>query len=103
MKWLFPMYLAGAVIGGFPGALVAFFFAAGTGIGSSAGEAICFTVNVLLGLGGAFSGMLLAKAIRSQPKIQFTEIVLPVFLGVHCGIAGFVWLDWAISHADPPL
>ena len=103
MKLLFPMCLAGAVIGGFPGGMVAFFFAAGTGIGGSAGEAICLIVNLLLGLGGAFTGVLLAKAIRGQPKIQVTEIVLPVFLGVLCGVAGYLWLYWAISYADPPL
>jgi hypothetical protein len=99
MKWLFPMCLAGAVLGGFPGGLAAFFFAAGTG----GGEVVCFTANLLFGVGGAFVGTLLEKEIRGQSKLRFTEIVLPVFLGVVCGIAGYLWLDWAVSHADPPL
>jgi hypothetical protein len=103
MKLLFPMCLAGAVIGGFPGGIIAFFFAAATGISGSAGEAICFIVNLLLAVGGAFAGMLLARVIRGQPKVRIGEIVLPVFLGGFCGIAGYLWLDWAISHAEPPL
>ena len=103
MKLLFPMCLAGALIGGFPGGVAAFLFAAGTRTGGSAGEAICFTVNLLLALGGAFTGLLLAKAIQGQPKILFVEIVLALFLGIPCGIAGYHYLDWVISHADPPL
>lgn len=93
MKLLFPMSLVGAAIGGLPGGLVAFFFVARIGISGLAGEAFCFVANLFLSLCGAFAGMLVAKAIRGQPRIQLSEIIVPVFLGVVCGIASYLWLE----------
>lgn len=105
MKLLFPMCLAGAVIGGFPGGWIAFFFAAKfvSATGGSNGEAICITVNLLLAIGGAFIGALLATTIRGQPKLRFNEIVVLVFLGVLCGVGGYAWVYWEIINANPPL
>jgi hypothetical protein len=103
MKLLFPICLLGALVGGFPGALVAFFVVASTGIGGSMGEAIWFIITLLLSVGGAFIGRLLAKAIRGQDGVQSTEIILPVVLGLLCGIIGYTVVNWAISHAEPPL
>jgi hypothetical protein len=93
----------GALIGGLPGALVAFSVAAGTDMGGWKAEAICFTLNLLLALCGAFVGMLLSTSLRGQTKIQFADIVIPLFLGTACGLGGYLWLYWAISHANPPL
>jgi hypothetical protein len=98
-KSLFSLCLVGALIGGFPGAVLAFFFAVGTGTG----EAGCWLANLIFGVGGAYAGMLQAIAIRGQNRIRVVEVVLPAFLGLLCGMIGYVWFDWAISHADPPL
>jgi hypothetical protein len=103
-QWLaVSLTLVGATIGGgFPGAWCAFSFSAGTGIGGSRGEAICFIANVILGIGGALCGMLSAKALKGT-AFQRIDIVLPILLGSISGMAGYFWCDWAISHADPPL
>src|SRR5690349_20974247 len=98
MKVLFPLCLIGALLGGFPGAFLAFVSAAG--FGGPEGETICCITNVILSVCGALCGMLWAKAIQDQPRIKVVEVVLPVCLGLICGIAGYMWLDWAISHAD---
>lgn len=103
MKQLFLLCLLGALVGGFPGAICAWFFTAGTGISGTTGEAICFIVNMLLSAGGAFIGMFLAKAIRGQGRVQYADITLPVALGVLCGSIAYTWLYWAITYAEPPL
>jgi hypothetical protein len=102
-KLLFPLCLLGALIGGIPGGVLAFYFAAGTGIGGFAGEVICCVANLIFSVGGAFIGILFAKAIRGPSRIEVIEVVLPIILGLLCGIIGYAWLYWAISHADPPL
>jgi len=93
MKWLLPMCLIGALIGAFPGAVVAFFIAADTSIGSSGGEIICCLANLTLSICGAFVGMFSAKATRGQPRFQIVEVVLPIVLGFICGLTGYLWLD----------
>jgi hypothetical protein len=98
-KLIFSLCLVGALIGGFPGAVLAFFIAAGTG----SGEAVCCVANLVLSVGGAYAGMLLAKAIRGQDRFRVVEVVLPAFLGLLCGIIGYAWFDWVVRHADPPL
>lgn len=95
--------LAGAILGGgFPGSLVAFFFAVATGVSGSQGEAICLAANLVLGVVGASSGMLAGKTIQRASFRRF-DVVLPLVLGLVVGMVGYLWLDWAISHADPPL
>ncbi len=103
MKLLFLMCLLGALVGGFPGAILAFQIAAFTNVGGAAGEAIWCITTICLSVGGAFFGMLFAKAIRCQERFQSIEIILPLVLGLLCGISGYMVIDWAISHAEPPL
>jgi|SRR5579884_502850 len=103
MKLLFLMCLIGAIVGGFPGGIVAFFFAASFNIGGKTAELICLIVNLLLSVGGAFIGMLLVKAIRGQERYQAIEIILPPILGLFCGAIAYIGLYWAVSHAEPPL
>lgn len=103
MKLLFLTCLLGALIGGFPGGIIAFIFAAGMDIGATAAESICFIVNLLLSVGGAFIAMFLTKKIHGQGRYQLMEIVLPLVLGLLCGFSGYALIDWAMRHAEPPL
>ena len=105
MKRLLPICLGlvGAMVGGFPEAVVAFHLAVGTGISASPGEAICYVANLLLSVGGAFVGMRLGRAILGQERLKAVDVLLPILLGLICGTVGYLWLDWAISHANPPL
>ena len=91
--------LIGALIGGFPGAVLAFFIAVGLG----SGEVVCCMANLALGVGGAYIGMLSARAIRGRAEIALVEVVLPALLGLSCGLIGYIWLYWEISHGEPPL
>jgi hypothetical protein len=90
----------GALVGCYPGSFLAFFLAAGT---DSAAEAVCYFINVVLSVGGASAGLLITRAIQRQEKIRVLEVVLSVVLGLLFGTGGYLWLDCAISHADPPL
>jgi hypothetical protein len=101
MKLLFAMSLVGALIGGFPGALLAFSLVISAYVESSHVETICFCVNIILAIGGAFAGMLYEKMFRERPGIRRFEILVPGFLGILCGIAGYYyWFDWVIRDAD---
>ena len=97
-KLLFPLSLLGALIGGFPGGVVAWTATVGTG-----SEAACCIANVLLGVVGAFMGMWVATAIRGDGKTRVADVVLPLILGLLCGALGYVFWYWAITYADPPL
>jgi hypothetical protein len=99
----FALGLIGALIGGFPGAVLAFFIAAGTGKGGLTGEAICCLSTLVFSGAGAFIGILFAKAIRGEHRIRADDVTLPAVLGVICGLTGYALFYWVISHADPPL
>jgi hypothetical protein len=38
----------------------------------------------------------------ARPR-RVIDVVVPTVLGVVGGVAGYLWFDWALSHADPPL
>jgi hypothetical protein len=97
------LILGGAVAGGvFPGGLLAFFLAVGSGLSGSAGEIFCFVVNLVFGIGGAFCGGLFARVIRPGARWGY-NVLFPTIAGLVTGAAGYFWLEWAISHAEPPL
>jgi hypothetical protein len=99
MKWLVSLSLVGAILGGiYPGAVFAFVCAAPSG-----SEIVVFIVNVLQGVAGAFLGMLMAKMVLVQTSFRRPDVIMPLVLGILCGIAGYLWAYWAISNADPPL
>ena len=99
MKWLVPLTLAGAIFGGiYPGAFAAFLLTASLG-----SEIVCFITNLLLSVFAAFVGMMEANEIHKPITFHRLHVVLPLTLGILCGIAGYFLADWAISHADPPL
>jgi hypothetical protein len=99
MKMLLLLSALGALIGGIPGAAPAFFFA----VASRSGEVGCCLVNLALSIGGACIGMLLSNAIAGRERFRVVDVVVPVLFGLLCGFAGYTWLYWALSHADPPL
>ena len=99
MRRMILITTIGAVLGGvYPGAFIAFIWTCTTG-----SETICFVTNLLLGVSGAFLGMQTAKAFQPQNRFPTVQIIFPLFLGLMCGIIGYLWADWAISHAEPPL
>lgn len=63
---------------------------------------LCFIANLIFGLGGAFCGSALACAVRPNARWQF-YLLFPFVAGLVASVIGYQWLDWAISHADPPL
>jgi hypothetical protein len=99
MKLFLFSSLIGASIGGIPGAFLAFFIAAGTG----SGEVVCYLFNLVLSVGGAFARLLVTKAIHGKQKNRVVEVGLAVVFGLLFGTGGYLWLDSAISHAEPPL
>ena len=100
MKRPFLLCLLGAAFGGlFPGAVLAFFIT--VAIGGS--EVFCCSVNLGLAVGSAFIGVLVAKKMRGQNGFRVADAILPIVLGLACGLAGYEWLYWVISTADPPL
>ena len=103
LRWLsVSLTLVGAILGGgFPGSLMAFFFAVATGISGSQGEAICLAVNLVLGVVGSSAGCRQARVSRG---LRFDgSISSAARAGIVAGVVGYFWLDWEISHADPPL
>jgi hypothetical protein len=105
MMRLLPVVLAiaGAILGGgFPGAVLAFFFAAATGVGGAPGEVVCLVANLLLGAGGAFCGMLTGKTIQ-ESQLRWVDVGLSCLMGLIVGAVGYSWLVWELRHADPPL
>ena len=70
---------------------------------SSGSEIVCFITNLLLSVFAAFVGMMAANEIHKPITFHRLHVVLPLTLGILCGIAGYFLADWAISHADPPL
>jgi hypothetical protein len=82
-KLLFPLSLLGALIGGFPGGVLAWAAAGGTG-----SEVVVCIANVLLGVAGACMGMCVATAIRGDGKTRVADVVVPLILGLLCGVLG---------------
>ncbi len=96
--------LIGALLGGFPGVLLAYQI---TVISKSFGQAnelvvFCLT-TVTLSIGSAFVGMFIALAIRERPKIGVVEVGLPFLLGTICGVLAYLFVITALEHAEPPL
>jgi hypothetical protein len=105
MRKLVPICLvvAGAGIGGiFPGAITAFFVAVSTGIDGLGGEAVCLTANLLFGVVGAVCGKVAGQGAE-QKAFRGVDLMVPITLGLVCGMIGFIWLYYVISYADPPL
>jgi hypothetical protein len=97
------LILGGALLGGvFPGAALAFHVAAGSGLSGSAGEVVCFAANLVFGVGGAVCGGLVAQSSQQGTRWRYS-ILFAVIIGLAAGTAGYLWCDWALSHAEPPL
>jgi hypothetical protein len=97
------LIVGGAVLGGvFPGAVLALFLAAGSGLSGSAAERVCFGVNLLLALGGAFCGGHLARVFQLGVGWRYM-VPFSALAGLIAGLVGYLWFDWVLSYANPPL
>ena len=45
--------------------------------------------------------MLAGKSLQ-RTTFRWADLILPLVLGLVAGAVGYYWLDWEISHADPP-
>ena len=91
------MVLAGAEIGGgFPGAFLAFYIAAKTGISGSHGEAAMLCINVFLGVAGAACGLVIWKRV-GRTEFRDTDWILPITTGLAAGIIGYYLLYYNTS------
>jgi hypothetical protein len=96
----YSLSLAGALVSGFlPGSFIAFSFAASSG----GGEVLCCALNIGFGVGGALVGSLIAKLADGLTRFRPLEVAIPVAIGALVGAIGYVWADWVLSHANPPL
>ncbi|MGH7223597.1 MAG: hypothetical protein ACRELF_10240 [Gemmataceae bacterium] len=85
MKWLVPLTLIGAVVGGiYPGAFLAFVWAAPSG-----SERVVFITNLILSIFGASVGMLASNALRQQ-TFRPRHAILPIAFGLVCGVVGYL-------------
>lgn len=117
MRFIFTfcLILGCAAVGGvFPGSFVALLLARSIGCGGALGEAICFFANLALGIAGAFCGLFYARlgwaffSLFSNRPLDLDErlrryIPLAVIVGLIAGAAGYLWFDWVLRNADPPL
>jgi hypothetical protein len=97
MKLLFSLF--GAVIGGFPGAVLAFAVAVRIDGGEVFCEVFCRVVTVGLAIVGAMLGTAAAKAIRGERNIRLVDEFLPTMLGLICGLTGYECLMQVLGAA----
>jgi hypothetical protein len=100
MKLLVVLCLVGAALGGYLGVVPAFQFATATGVEELGCEVICCIGNMVLSVGGAFLGMLLAKSFSNENRLRAVDVVLPLVLGVICGGVCYAYLDR--RREEPP-
>jgi hypothetical protein len=63
---------------------------------------VLLAANLIFGVGGAIVFCLLAEGIKPDGARRF-PVIVAILTGVVAGLVGYVWLDWALSHAEPPL
>lgn len=88
--WLSYLVL-GAIVGGFfPGASVAFLVSLGAALEPMHTEAVCLTLNVMLGIIGTSLVLYVGQRLEGVPH-RWRQLWPSSFAGAVSGASGYVW------------